>query len=94
MQKLTAKQDILFESKIYAPGEELPTKSETMVKAWLEAGTAVWIDDESKIKAPKASPKTAEAGLPGVAVASESEDGDNLSGKVPKTAARSKEKKK
>ena len=91
MQKLTAQKDILFENRIYAPGEELPTKNEVMVKAWLAAGTAVWIDDEQpeEPKA-KARPKTAEPGLPGAAVASESEDGENLVGKVPKTTSRKK----
>ena len=58
-----------------------------MVEAWLAAGTAVWKDAETP-KAVKARPKTAEPGLPGVAVASETED--NLAGKVPKTAARKK----
>lgn len=91
MQKLTAQKDILFESRIYAPGAELPTKNAVMVDAWLAAGTAVWIDDEQK-EAPKAKarPKTAEPGLPGAAVASESEDGENLAGKVPKTTGRKK----
>lgn len=89
MKKLTAQMDILFESKIYAPGEELPTKDEGMVDAWLAAKTAVWIDDEEK-KAPEARPRTAEPGLPGAAVSSEAEDGVNLVGRVPKTKARSK----
>ena len=61
-----------------------------MVEAWLAAGTAVWTDDD-KAKAPaKARPATAEPGQAGVAVASESEDGNNLAGKVPKTASRKK----
>lgn len=90
MQRLTAQTSILFESKIYKPGEELPAKNPVMVEAWLEAGTAVWIDDE-QIKAPvKARPRTAEPGLPGVAVHSESENGENLVGKVPKTNSRKK----
>ena len=38
----------------------------------------------------KARPRTAEPGQPGVAVASESEDGENLVGKVPKTTSRKK----
>ena len=94
MQKLTAKQSILFESKIYAPGDSLPTKNASMVEAWLEAGTAVWIDEkeieiiEKSKTTGKARPRTAEPGLPGVAVASESENGENLVGKVPKTAGR------
>ena len=90
MQVLTAQQSILFENKIYAPGEELPTKNASMVEAWLAAGTAVWIGDETKSTKAKARPRTAEPGQPGAAVASESEDGDNLVGKVPKTTSRKK----
>ena len=90
MQRLTAQQSILFESKIYAPGNELPTKDAAMVEAWLAAGTAVWIDDEQAKAPAKARPATAEPGQPGVAIASESEDGNNLAGKVPKTASRKK----
>lgn len=89
MQKqLIAQQSILFEGKIYNPGEHLPAHNAAMVAAWLEAGTAVWI--ENKNEAPKAKPRTAEPGLSGVSVASESEDGEDLVGKVPKTTARKK----
>lgn len=94
MQKLTAQKSILFESKIYDPGDRLPTKNAGMVKAWLAAGTAVWIDEpeveiiDKRKTTGKARPRTAEPGLPGVAVASESENGENLVGKVPKTAGR------
>ena len=91
MQKLTAQTSILFESKIYKPGEELPVKNPAMVEAWLEAGTAVWIDDEQKETPVKARPRTAEPGQPGVAVHSESENGENLVGKVPKTNRRKKQ---
>ena len=87
MQRLIARQHILFASRLYAPGEELPTHNEVMTEAWVAAGTAVWTDSEAP-KAVKARPKTAEPGLPGVAVASETED--DLVGKVPKTAARKK----
>lgn len=90
MQRLTAKASILFKSKIYKPGEELPAKNPDMVEAWLEAGTAVWIDDEQTKTPAKARPRTAEPGLPGVAVHSESENGENLVGKVPKTNSRKK----
>ena len=90
MKRLTAQNSILFESKIYAPGEELPTKNAVMVEAWLAAGTAVWINDEINGTKAKARPRTAEPGQPGTAVASESEDGDNLVGKVPKTTRRKK----
>lgn len=90
MQKLTAQQSILFESKLYAPGDELPTKNATMIEAWIKAGTAVWIDDEATSTKAKARPATAEPGQPGATVASEAENGENLVGKVPKTTSRKK----
>lgn len=95
MQKLIAKATILYESKLYGIGEELPTNNPQFVEAWLSAGTAVWKDDEVETKAPvKAVAQTAEPGLPGQALASESEDGEDLVGKIPKTAARKKSTKK
>lgn len=90
MQILIAKKSILFENRIYAPGDKLPAHNSVMVEAWLEAGTAVWIDNETVDTKPKARPKTAEPGLSGAAVASESEDGDDLVGKVPKTTRHKK----
>ena len=90
MQRLTAKQSILFESKLYNPGDKLPAHNAAMVEAWLMAGTAFWLDDEKTKPQAKARPRTAEPGQPGVAVASESEDGENLVGKVPKTIGRKK----
>ena len=86
---LVAVYPILFLSHQYNVGDVLPTNYPNMVEAWLAAGTAVWTDSEAlKADAVKARPKTAEPGLPGVAVSSESED--NLVGKVPKTASRKK----
>lgn len=90
MEKLIAQQSILFEGTIYDPGEELPTKNPAMTEAWLEAGTAVWVDDKAEDTKVEAKPCTAETGLPGAAPESEAEDGDNLAGKVPKTNARKK----
>lgn len=90
---LTAQKSILFESKLYNPGDALPTKNAVMTEAWLSAGTAVWIDDETISTKAKARPRTAEPGQPGAAVASESEDGDNLTGKVPKTTSRKRKSK-
>lgn len=90
MQKLVAKTTILYESKLYGVGEKLPTNNPQIVEAWLSAGTAVWKDAEEVTTPVKAVAQTAEPGLPGKAVASESEDGVDLVGKVPKTAARKK----
>lgn len=85
-QILTAVYPILYLSHQYKVGDALPASDPDMVEAWLCAGTAVWmpIPQES----PRAKPRTAEPGLPGQAVSSEAEDGDNLAGKVPRTNAR------
>lgn len=91
MQKLIAVTSILYEAKIYAIGAALPTNNAKMVEAWTAAGTAVWKDmDAETTVSVKAKARTAEPGLPGVPVASESESGEDLVGKVPKTAARKK----
>lgn len=90
MKNLTAQRSILFENRIYAPGEKLPTHNAAMVEAWLNAGTAVWIDSEETKAPAKAKLCTAESGLAGEAMASESENGENIAGKVPKTTRRKK----
>lgn len=90
MKVLTAQKSILFESKMYNPGDKLPAHNAGMVDAWIKAKTAVWIDDETIDTKATALPKTAEPGQPGAAVASESDDGDNLVGKIPETTGRKK----
>lgn len=85
---LVAVYPILFLSHQYKVGDILPTNYPAMVEAWIEAGTAVWRKEEQE--APKAKQATSEPGLSGEAVSSESESGENLVGKVPKTRARSK----
>ncbi|MCD7862862.1 MAG: hypothetical protein LUG61_04975 [Lachnospiraceae bacterium] len=88
---LKAKTTILYNSRIYKPGSELPASNAAMVAAWTAAGTAVWVDDDAEKKTVvKAKLKTAEPGLAGKALSSEAEDGDNLVGKVPKTTRRRK----
>jgi hypothetical protein len=51
-----------------------------MVEAWIEAGSAAWIDDEETTKPPKAKRMTAQPGLTGT-----SSDGkqDSLVGRIP-----------
>lgn len=91
MKQLIAKAPILFESKIYEVGEELPTKNPQIVEAWVEAGTAVWKENDMSEEEPvKARAATAEPGLAGQALVSESETSEDLVGKVPKTTARTK----
>lgn len=88
---LVALYPILYHSHQYKIGDELPTNDTEMVSAWLEAGTAEWMDGEKPepTEPAKAVPKTAEPGRTGEAVSSES-DGDDLVGKVPKTKQRKK----
>lgn len=92
MKRLIAVTHILYLCHTYAPGEELPQNNPEMVDAWLEAGTAKWDDgsEPPKTETPKAKPATAEAGLPGAAVGSDSDNGEDLVGKVPETKARKK----
>jgi len=86
--KLIATYPILYQSRQYRVGEEIPANNEEMVSAWTEAGTAEW--QEEKEKSITAKPVTAQAGLAGLAVGSELED--NLAGVVPKTPGRRKPK--
>lgn len=89
-KRLVAIYPILYLSHQYQVSETLPANNPDMVEAWLAAGTAVWVDDKQAETPAKAQPATAEPGLPGVSVSSESEDGEDLVGKVPKTGRRSK----
>lgn len=87
MKKLIARKHILCNGKMYAPGSELPTNNVSITDAWLRAKTAAWVDKEKTIAA-KARLVTAEPGLPGSAAASESENGEDLAGKIPQTSKR------
>lgn len=87
MKKLIALYPVLYLSKQYSVGDELPANNESMVSAWLEAGTAQWI--ENSLTGINAAPATAQAGIAGDAIGPET-DGDDLVGKVPKTPARSR----
>lgn len=83
---LTAVYPVLYLSRQYSVGEELPTNDPEIVEAWVAAGTAVWMPDMDP--AARAKPRTAEPGIPGQAEYSEAEDRDDLAGKIPKTRAR------
>ena len=63
--KLIARVSVLYLSRLYKVGDELPTSDPVMVQAWLEAGSAVWESGEAPAKKPTAKPVTAEPGLPG-----------------------------
>lgn len=87
---LRAMLPILYRSKQYRVGDKLPADNEGTVQAWLEAGSAAWLDDEEKASAAKAKSVTAPLGKTGL-----SSDGDPEAkvSKIPKTPEREKPKK-
>ena len=84
--KLIAVHPILYRSRQYWVGQELPADDAGMVQAWIEAGTAAWVGPDAP-KPPKAKPAAAEPRLTGESPNGETDE--NLVGKVPKTPARS-----
>lgn len=69
---LTAMLPVLYRSTQYEPGDTLPADDAALVAAWLEAGSARWLEDENEAQpAPKAKLVCAEPGKPG-----KSSDGD------------------
>lgn len=55
--ELVATYPILYRSHQYEVGDSLPADGESMVQAWLDAGTAVW--SEGRQEKAKATPATA-----------------------------------
>lgn len=47
MAKIVATRPILLANRIYEPGELLPAWDAARTAAWLEAGSAVLVDDET-----------------------------------------------
>ena len=45
--ELVATYPILYRSHQYEVGDSLPADDESMVQAWLDAGTAVWSESDS-----------------------------------------------
>ncbi len=84
---LRAMLPVLYRSRQYEVGSALPADDQATVTAWLEAGSARWIEDEDATAPmkPKAKPKTAKSGLPG-----NSSDGDlnALVGRIPEEPRR------
>ena len=87
---LRAMLPILYRSKQYRVGDKLPADNEGTVQAWLDAGSAAWLDDEEKASAAKAKSVTAPLGKAGL-----SSDGDPEAkvSRIPKTPKREKSKK-
>lgn len=67
---LKAVRPILYRSTQYKVGQALPADNKPMVEAWLESGSAAWLDEETTTP-PKAKPASAPAGKKGL-----SSDGD------------------
>ena len=89
---LKARTPILFRSTLYGVGDSLPVDDQSMVNAWIEAGSAAWSDDEEiKIAPAIARSVTAQPGMPGL---SSDGDPDALIGRVPARPVRSRGKKK
>ena len=86
---LIAQTYILYNSKHYKPGDVLPANDPDMLAAWIEAGTAAWVDAR-ELEHEKAIPVTAVAGIYGSSTSSDSDNGENLVGRVPANASRSK----
>lgn len=79
---LKATRPVLLCNTQYRAGDTLPADNELMVEAWLEAGSAVWTDEEETApeEAAKAVPVTAPPGQPGL---SSDGDPDALIGRIP-----------
>ena len=60
MAKIVATRPILLANRIYEPGELLPAWDAARTAAWLEAGSAVLVDDETA--STEADEDTAEVG--------------------------------
>ncbi|MCD8364771.1 MAG: hypothetical protein LUC83_02960 [Clostridiales bacterium] len=85
---LIALRSVLYQSKLYRAGQELPTNNAAMAEAWVNAGSAKWVDEDAeqtKTVKPKARRAAAEPSAEG-----RSDSGTVEQGKVPKTPARAK----
>lgn len=86
---LIAQTYILYNSKHYKPGDVLPANDPDMLLAWIDAGTAAWVDAK-ELEREKAIPVTAVAGIYGSSTSSDSDNGENLVGRVPANSSRNK----
>lgn len=74
MAKIVATRPILLANRIYEPGELLPAWDTARTAAWLEAGSAVLVDDDTTDV--KADEDTAEVGNEPADGVSMAENGD------------------
>nr|DAJ08310.1 MAG TPA: hypothetical protein [Caudoviricetes sp.] len=84
--KLIAENPILYQNKQYRKGDVLPADTD-MQEVWIACGSAAFKEENETKKIPvKGRRVTAQSGLAGTAVNSESEI--NLVGRVPDTERR------
>lgn len=87
--KLIATTPILYFAHQYQIGDELPLRDQVMVNAWLNAGTAKWLDDNQEQEVPTERPKarmvTARPGQIGISTTGNEED---LTGRIPDSPER------
>ena len=48
MKALTAKRAVLYQGRMYEPGDALPACDSKMVEAWLQAESAEWTGEDQK----------------------------------------------
>ena len=48
MKALTAKRAVLYQGRMYEPGDTLPAGDSKMVEAWLEAESAEWTGEDQE----------------------------------------------
>ena len=63
MKALTAKRAVLYQGRMYEPGDTLPAGDSKMVEAWLQAESAAWTGEaeEPATEAPEGNQGTTEA---------------------------------
>lgn len=49
MKALTAKRAVLYQGRMYEPGDALPAGDSKMVEAWLKAESAEWTGEDQKL---------------------------------------------
>ena len=62
MKVLTAKRAVLYQGRMYEPGDTLPAGDSRMVEAWLQAESAAWTGEaeEPATEAPEGNQGTTE----------------------------------
>lgn len=63
MKVLTAKRAVLYQGRMYEPGDTLPAGDSRMVEAWLQAESAAWTGEaeEPATEAPEGTKDATEA---------------------------------